>query len=80
MNNIYKIKIRLTDMDKIKKFITTTNKYKSDIDILKERAGIDAKSILGVYALNLSDNTYVRIISNNEAKYRKFKAKMKESI
>lgn len=53
MNNMYKIKIRLTDMDKIKKFIKTTNKYKSDIDILTDRAVVDAKSILGVYALNL---------------------------
>ena len=62
MNNMYKIKIRLTDIDKIKKFIKITNNYKSDIDILTDRAVVDAKSILGVHALNLSDDTYVRIM------------------
>lgn len=78
MNNMYKIKIRLTDIDKIKKFIKITNNYKSDIDILTDRAVVDAKSILGVHALNLSDDTYVRIISDNVAECRKFQAEMEE--
>ena len=78
MNNMYKIKIRLTDIDKIKKFIKITNNYKSDIDILTDSAVVEAKSILGVHALNLSDDTYVRIISDNVAECRKFQAEMKE--
>ena len=50
----------------------------SDIDIMTDRACIDAKSALGIYALDLSKDVYVRIISNDVSECRKFYAEMEE--
>lgn len=72
-----KIKIKL-NYDKIKDFIRTTNKFASDIDVLADRVVIDGKSILGMYALDLSQDIYVKIISDDIAECRKFEAEMVE--
>ena len=72
-----KIKIKLT-YDKIKDFVITTNKFTSDIDVLSDRVVIDGKSILGMYALDLSQDIYVKIISNDLVECRKFEAEMIE--
>ena len=73
-----KIKINLNDASKIKEFINVARSFMSDIDIMTERAVADAKSALGIYALNLSDDTYVRIISDDVNECRNFDAAMEE--
>ena len=73
-----KIKVNLKEIEKIKKFVKIVRMFKSDIDIMTDRAIVDAKSILGIYALDLSQNTYVQIISNDIDEYNKFKEEMKE--
>ena len=73
-----KIKINLNDASKIKEFINVARSFMSDIDIMTERAVVDAKSVLGIYALNLSDDTYVRIVSDNVSECRNFDAAMEE--
>lgn len=73
-----KIKINLNDASKIKEFINVARSFMSDIDIMTERAVVDAKSVLGIYALNLSDDTYVRIISDDVNECRSFDAAMEE--
>lgn len=73
-----KIKIKLDTAEKIKRFLQVTRGFLSDIDIMTDRAIVDAKSVLGIYALNLSDDTYVRIISDNVAECRNFDAAMEE--
>ena len=71
-----KIKITLRNIEQIRKFINTTEKYRSDIDIMTNRAVIDAKSIIWIFALDLNDDIYVRIISDDIAECRKFAAEM----
>lgn len=73
-----KIKINLDTMDKVKRFIQTARSFISDIDIMTERACVDARSVLGVYALDLSQDTYVRIISDSTEEKRKFDAAMED--
>lgn len=73
-----KIKIRLKSPEIIKEFIKTVEKYKSDVDIMTDRVTIDAKSIIGIFALDLTSDVYVRIISNDIAERRKFEAEMEE--
>ncbi len=71
-----KIKIKLKSPERIKDFIKTVEKFKSDIDIITNRAVIDAKSIIGIFALDLNDDIYIRIISDDIAECRKFAAEM----
>ncbi|WP_285945786.1 HPr family phosphocarrier protein [Thomasclavelia cocleata] len=73
-----KIKINLKNPERIKDFLKTVEKYKSDIDIMTDRATIDAKSIIGIFALDLTDDIYVQIISDNVAECRKFEAEMEQ--
>ena len=73
-----KIKIKLDTTDKVKKFIQIAREFASDIDIITESAVLDAKSIMGVYALDLSKDMYVRIISDDVIECRNFDAAMEE--
>lgn len=73
-----RIKIKLDTAEKIKRFLQVTRGFLSDIDVMTDRAIVDGKSVLGIYALNLSDDTYVRIISDNVAECRNFDAAMEE--
>ena len=73
-----RIKIKLNTAEKIKRFLQVTRGFLSEIDIMTDRAIVDAKSVLGIYALNLSDDTYVRIVSDNVSECRNFDAAMEE--
>ena len=72
------IKINLNDTEKIKPFINEVRKFMSDIDIMTERAVVDAKSILGVYTLDLSREAHVGILSDDVNEIRKFESAMEE--
>lgn len=71
-----KIKINLKEFNKVKDFISVVRKFESDIDIMTNRAIVDAKSVLGIYALDLSEDTYVRIITDNFEEEKDFETAM----
>lgn len=48
------IKITLSMAESVKKFVSAVNKYPYDIDLRSGRFVIDAKSILGIFSLDLS--------------------------
>lgn len=73
-----KIKINLNNISDIKKFIKVVSTFMSDIDVMTDRVVIDAKSIIALYSLDLSQDVYVRIISDDVAECRKFDAAMEE--
>lgn len=77
MNN-NDIKVRLHNADTIKKFVQVVRSFMSDVDIMTDHGCLDAKSIMSIYALNLSDDTYVRIISDSNEEIRRFDAAMEE--
>lgn len=43
---------------------------------MTDKTIIDAKSIIGIFALDLTSDVYVRIISDDIAERRKFEAEM----
>ena len=73
-----KIKVNLNKPEAVKRFLQVARTFLSDIDIMTESAVLDAKSIMGVYALDLSKDTYVRIISDDVEECRRFDAAMEE--
>ena len=73
MNGI-KIKLKYEDL---KEFIKTTESFESDIDIIKGRYVVDAKSIMGILSLYFSKDISVVIHSNNEDEIAKFLETMK---
>ena len=73
MNGI-KIKLKYEDL---KEFIKITTLFESNIDIIKDRYVVDAKSLLGVLSLDFTQPTMVVIHSVNEDEIVHFYDEMK---
>lgn len=48
------VKISLNSIDKVKSFVNDVTKFDSDFDLVSGRYVIDAKSIMGIFSLDLS--------------------------
>lgn len=48
------VQISLNSIDKIKSFVNEITKYDNDFDLVSGRYVIDAKSIMGIFSLDLS--------------------------
>ncbi|MDO5409236.1 MAG: HPr family phosphocarrier protein [Lachnospiraceae bacterium] len=48
------INIMLNSIDKVKSFVNTLTKFDCDFDLISGRYVIDAKSIMGIFSLDLS--------------------------
>lgn len=48
------IKVSLNSIEKVKVFVNSVSKYDSDFDLISGRYVIDAKSIMGIFSLDLS--------------------------
>ena len=48
------VQISLNSIDKAKSFVNTITKYDNDFDLVSGRYVIDAKSIMGIFSLDLS--------------------------
>ena len=74
MNGI-KIKLKYEDL---KEFIKITTSFESNIDMIKYRNVVDAKSIMGILSLDFSKDIFVKIHSSNEDEIVKFLDAMKK--
>lgn len=70
------IKINLNKIEDVMRFYTLVNTFPSDIDVVSGSTVIDAKSLLGLYTLDLSKDINVRIISDNVEEKRRFDSEM----
>lgn len=48
------VKITLNSIDKVKAFVNDVSKFTTDFDLVSGRYVIDAKSIMGIFSLDLS--------------------------
>ena len=48
------VKINLNSIDAVKSFVNAVTKFDSDFDLVSGRYVIDAKSIMGIFSLDLS--------------------------
>ncbi len=49
-----KTRISLNSIDKVKSFVNIVSKFDCDFDLISGRYVIDAKSIMGIFSLDLS--------------------------
>ena len=75
-----KITITLNDFIRIKNFSSEVVKFESDIDLIKGRYIIDAKSTIGIFTLDLSSPVDVVIHSDDEDEIRRFNEVMEAFI
>lgn len=79
MNYSNSVLIKINDFTDIRKFANAVTKFESDINIYyNDSKYYDAKSIMAVFALDMSQPKYIEIISNNKDEILKFKESMAE--
>ena len=59
------LKISLNSIDKVKAFVNEISKFDCDFDLVSGRYVIDAKSIMGIFSLDLSKPIDLNIHSEN---------------
>ncbi len=59
------IKILLSSINDVKKFVNLVSKYDFDVDLVSDRYVVDAKSIMGIFSLDLSKEIKVQIHSDS---------------
>lgn len=62
-----KVKVKLTSIDDVKNFVSKVSQFKTEIDLVEGRYNIDAKSILGIFSLDLQKPIMVHIMDDKEA-------------
>ena len=55
----------LSSINDVKDFVNIVSKYDFDVDLTSGRYGVDAKSILGIFSLDLSKPIKVEVHSDN---------------
>ena len=58
--------IKLDSIDKVKKFVNLSNRFEGDIDLVSNRYTVDAKSIMGIFSLNLSEPLTLKVYNEEE--------------
>ena len=60
------VQISLNSIDKVKSFVSDITRFNSDFDLVSGRYVIDAKSIMGIFSLDLSKPINLSIHSDTE--------------
>lgn len=60
------VKISLNSIDKVKAFVNEVSKFDSDFDLVSGRYVIDAKSIMGIFSLDLTKVIDLNIHSESD--------------
>lgn len=61
-----KVKVFLNSIDKVKSFVNTVAQFSCDFDLISGRYVIDAKSIMGIFSLDLSRPIDLNIHASGE--------------
>ena len=61
------VKISLNSIDKAKSFVNDLTKFDTDFDLVSGRYVIDAKSIMGIFSLDLSKPIDLNIHAEGDA-------------
>ena len=63
------VQISLNSIDKVKSFVNDITKFDYDFDLVSGRYVIDAKSIMGIFSLDLSKPIRLEAHSEDSAKF-----------
>ncbi len=68
------VKVSLNSMEKVKSFVNDISAFKAEFDLVSGRYVIDAKSIMGIFSLDLSVPIQLNIYADQD------EDKIKEAI
>ena len=70
------VQISLNSIDKVKSFVNEISKFDFDFDLISGRYIVDAKSLLGIYSLDLSKPLELLVHTDEPAE----SAKIREAV
>lgn len=73
-------KVSVNTLDKVKRFVNLTNQCDVDMDIVSGTLLIDAKSIMGIFSMDLTRSMILQIHESDEDKLEKYKIMFEEFI
>ena len=63
--------VMLSDIERVKAFIAQSSRLTEDVDVSSGRYTVDAKSILGIFSLDLNQVLTLTVHGDDEAGYRR---------
>lgn len=72
------LKIKLDSVDKVKKFVHAVATVDCYLDLVSDRYTIDAKSIMGIFSLDLSKE--LELVVNDATYFEEVQDKLKDFI
>lgn len=58
-------KVKISTINDVKKFVNAVSKYEFDVDLISGRYAIDAKSIMGIFSIDLSKELIMKAHTDN---------------
>lgn len=58
-------KVKINTINDVKKFVNAVAKYEFDVDLISGRYAIDAKSIMGIFSIDLSKELIMKAHTDN---------------
>ncbi|MGN1128348.1 MAG: HPr family phosphocarrier protein [Candidatus Flemingiibacterium sp.] len=74
------VKIKLSSVNDVNEFVSTISCFDCGFDIDTDRSVVDAKSIMGIFSLDLSKVLSLKIHSSDENDIMKIKGKIEKFI
>ena len=72
--------ISINTIDKVKRFVNLTNRCEADVDIISGRLLVDAKSIMGIFSMDLTRPMTLIVHESNIEKLEEYKKLFEEFI
>lgn len=63
---MYEVEVLLNSIDKVKNFVSITAKFDAEMDLVNGRYTVDAKSILGIFSMDLAKPLIFRVYEGKE--------------
>lgn len=60
------LKIRVDTIDKVKEFVAIASRFEEDLDVVRDKYVVDAKSIMGMFSMDLSKTIELHIHSDRK--------------
>lgn len=77
---MFSVNVNLNSIDRVKSFVNIMSHQSFDADLVSDRYVIDAKSIMGIFSLNLTEPKELRAYVTTDDEFETFKEEIKDFI
>ena len=77
---MFNIRIKINTIENVKEFVKIMTKQPFEADLIGDRYIVDAKSIMGIFSLDLTTPKELHIQTSDEGSFNKFKEEINKFI